>query len=36
MIFNPLIIVASELGIRDLLSEPLKFKEQVKAMVVAF
>ena len=36
MIFNPLIIVASELGIRDLSSEPPKPKEQVKAMVTAF
>ena len=36
MIFNPLIIVASELGIRDLSSEPPKPKEQVKAMVAAF
>ena len=34
MIFNPLIIVASELGIRD-LSEPPKPKEQ-QAMVAAF
>lgn len=36
MIFNPLIIVASELGIRDLSTEPPKPKEQVKAIVTAF
>ena len=36
MIFNPLIIVASELGIRDLSTEPPKPKEQVKAIVSAF
>ncbi len=36
MIFNPLIIVASELGIRDLSSEPPKPKEQVKAIINAF
>jgi len=36
MIFNPLIIVASELGIRDLSTEPPKPKEQIKAMIKAF
>ena len=36
MIFNPLIIVASELGIRDLSTEPPKPKEKVKAIVTAF
>ena len=36
MIFNPLIIVASELGIRDFSTEPPKAKEQIKAMIKAF